>query len=206
MCGRYFIDDDDYEIQQLLKELNDGQSGIKTGEIYPTDTVPVTRSDGVAALKWGFPLWSGNGVVINARAETALEKKLFQASVLERRCVVPSSGYYEWDHINGRAKKDKYLLKRPGAATLYMAGVWSKFQDANGEYEAFVILTTDSDESMTAPETEQSLFPDEHRPIHDRMPVILEPEECGEWLGSDSFARLVLQRSGPTLSLTRVAP
>lgn len=158
--------------------------------LFPTNIVPVVTLNGVSALKWGFPQWKGNGVIINARAETALEKSMFRKPMLEHRCAVPCTGYFEWRQIEGRKKKDKYFLTYPGGGVLYLAGAYGRFRDANGEYDAFVVLTTDANDSVSA--------------IHSRMPVIISAEEREAWLGDTSFMEHVLSRTGPVLSLNPI--
>ncbi len=208
ICGRYYIDDDTYEIEQIVKEVEKrtGQK-IKTGEVYPSDVAPVIRrSEGgreLTALKWGFPKWQGSGAIINARAESATDKKMFSEAVAKRRCVIPCSGFYEWSHKDGKAE-NKYYLKKPESKVLYLAGLWSVFHGADGEYPAYVVLTTQSNDSMIDRDRQLSLFQSEPKPIHDRMPVILEPDECDRWLVDDGFAQDVLKRSGPELSMTMV--
>jgi len=202
--------------------------GLIRGEVFPTNYAPVISSDGIAVLKWGFPNWKNSGVIINARAETALDKKTFSKPLRERRCAVPSSGFYEWSRSGGRhcsdsgrggdlphygdllgssesvsgggsgsgggrKLKDKYLLRRPGEHVLYMAGFASTFRDAPGiEYNAFVILTTAANDFVS--------------PIHDRMPVILAPDEVDLWSRDDAFMEYALYRSGPELSAELIAP
>ena len=206
MCGRYFIDDGEAEMMETLRLLKDTVS-VKTGEIYPTNTAPVLRNGGsgveAAALKWGYPRWNGGGAVINARAETALEKNMFRRSMLERRCVVPSSGFYEWNRVEGRKEKDKYLIRRPHSACLYMAGAWNEFKGPEGPYEAFVILTTRANEYMVPGDLDLTLFPEGPRPIHDRMPVLLDREEQELWLTNDGYMDIVLHRPGLDLTLTK---
>ena len=205
MCGRYFLSDEEYEIQQILKEIESRHNGtVKVGEVYPANMAPIMKyGQELAAVKWGFPKWNSSGVIINARAETAFEKTMFRISMLERRCVIPSCGFYEWDREKSR--KAKYLIRRPVSNLVYMAGAWNRFKSTEGgEYEAFVILTTESNESMKPPETELSLFPDERRPIHDRMPVILDTYEVDDWLEDNDFACDILRRRGPELVLTMV--
>ena len=178
MCGRYLMDDDAY-----LEMLPD----IVIGEIFPTNIAPVIAQTGVEAIKCGFPHWKNSGVIINARAETALEKNMFRAPLLNRRCVVPSCGFFEWGRASGGKKKDKYLLRLPGERLLYMAGIVGIFTDAaGGEYGAFVILTTSESASVA--------------PIHDRMPVILAPDERDRWLSDAGFMEHALRRPGPELS------
>jgi len=168
------------------------------GEIFPTYIAPVIENDrdsgdnSMVAIKWGFPHWKNTGVIINARSETALEKKMFGKAMRERRCVVPSGGFFEWGHrsapsIGKRKPKDKYLFRKPGDHMLYMAGIISTFRDDLGvEYAAYVILTTDANEYVSS--------------IHDRMPVILSSDEIDLWTKDDAFMVYAIQRPGPELS------
>jgi len=196
MCGRFLVGEEVYEdIWKILTDLSVGSSVLNSqlsnlvrGEVFPTNTVPVHTLDGAMGVKWGFPRWKGAGVIINARAETALEKNMFRKPLLERRCVIPSNGFFEWDQNSGQKKKDKYLLRRPGERLLFMAGMISLFRDPDGlEYGAFVILTTAANESVS--------------PIHDRMPVILAPDERNSWLRDDGFMEHALHREGPGLTM-----
>jgi len=161
---------------------------VARGEIFPTNFAPVVSGDGASVLKWGFPLHKSSNVIINARCETALEKPMFRKSLLDRRCVIPSSGFYEWKRIAGSksAKKTKYLFRESGEQKLYMAGFWNEFTDSSGSiYNAFTILTTAANESVS--------------PIHDRMPVILTSNEQDYWINDIGFMQFVLQRQGPRL-------
>ena len=204
MCGRYLIDDEAYaDILQILHDLNAAKDRVYSenvnagefirGEVFPTNIAPVIENGEIIAVKWGFPHWKNTGVIINARSETALEKRMFGKPLRERRCVIPSSGFYEWSHRNDlgrggkRKAKDKYLFRRPGEHMLYMAGMVSKFHDALGEeYSAFTILTTAANDSVA--------------PIHDRMPVILAADEVDPWINDNGFMEYVLHRPGPELS------
>ena len=162
---------------------------IAKGDIYPSNTAFVLTCDGAEAVRWGFPHWKNSSVIINARAETAAQKSMFKKPLLQRRCVVPSSGFYEWSRAGSGKKKDKFLLTVPGENVLYMAGMVSFFTDATGRaYSAFVILTTAANDSMS--------------PIHDRMPVILSDCEREQWLSDDGFMERALRRLGPQLEAT----
>jgi len=240
MCGRYLIEDEAYaDILQILNDINAAQKRINsenltvTGEIFPTNVVPVIINDkalintpgpeqdrnsaivDIAAVKWGFPHWKNPSVIINARSETAFEKNMFRKALRERRCVVPSSGFYEWGYRGGtntgfnnpnifnnpsgtayggfnkktdkRRPKDKYLFRRPAEKILYMAGIINTFKDPSGdEYDAFVILTTAANDCVA--------------PVHDRMPVILNPDEIDLWTHDNAFIEFALHRPGPELS------
>lgn len=143
MCGRYCLyEDDNRELREILDKTEDE---FKTGDIFPTDKAPVLiqQNDGIRpeAVAWGFPGFKGKGVIINARAETVMEKNTFRRSMEIKQCVIPSSGFFEWSHSG---PKIKYQFKLPEPNTLYMAGLYQDFE----EERRFVILTTDANESM----------------------------------------------------------
>lgn len=183
MCGRYYIEIDDEDLLDIVATIE--KNLYKVGEIAPTDLAPVLTQTGARAIKWGFPQWQGSGVIINARAETAAEKRMFSSSLKQRRCVIPASGYYEWKATSKSSRKEKYYFRNPASNSLFMAGFYNSFSDDNGEYNAFVILTTEPSSSVTT--------------IHDRMPVILSRNEIDNWLGDMAFAYDVLGRAGPKM-------
>lgn len=191
MCGRYYIDDSD-EIEEMQKILHEAKglyknvpelAAIKTGEIFPSDTVPIIALNNaknyVALMKWGYPKYSAPGLIINARAETALEKPLFKDGILLRRCIVPTTGFFEWKHVSGKTKKEKYLIRPTDSPMLYLAGLYNIYVNDNGNtYKSFVILTSSANDSI--------------RPIHDRMPIIIDETEKDMWLNDTQFAKLLL--------------
>lgn len=182
MCGRYsfFTDNENAEIMQIVREINTRypESNMKTGEVYPTNLAPILKNEKgelhADLAVWGFPNFARKGVVINARSETAADKKMFRDSLLRRRCVIPSTGFYEWSQDK---EHQKYRFLIPKADVLYMAGFYNDFQ---GE-RRYVILTTAGNESI--------------RDIHHRMPVILTPEQLQTWSGEDTDAALNLTHS-----------
>lgn len=185
MCGRYvlFSDPEMAEIREIIEEVQKNNPEIKTGEIFPTNKAPVLMLNGdkliPEAVKWGFPDFRGKGVIINARAETAPEKPMFRRSLEEKRCIIPSCGFYEWSHDGG--PKTKYQFNLPGEGVLYMAALYNDFA---GE-RRFVILTTASNESI--------------RKVHLRMPVVLTRQEMDQWIDSYQGALDILQSSRPEL-------
>ena len=216
MCGRYLIDDEAYaDILIILNNLNKEKkiygsvdySGVagsdanefSRGEIFPTYIAPVFEQSGAVAVKWGFPHWKNPSVIINARSETAAEKNMFRKALRERRCVVPSSGFFEWSRTGGntgangvyqnrgRKRSDKYLFTLPDEHMVYMAGIIGTFKDASGEmYDAFTILTTAANDSVA--------------PIHDRMPVLLAKDEFNSWISDSTFTSYALNRTQQELS------
>ena len=183
MCGRYCIADDDMEIHAIIAALGYDKQ-IKTGEIFPTDIVPAITAGGTPRLmQWGFARYNGGGKVINARSETAAEKKMFARSLRERRCLLPASYYYEWQR-NGGAKKQKFAISLPESGTLYMAGVYR--EEKGITLPVFVILTRAAAPSVSC--------------IHDRMPVILPKSVQTLWLESGDAPNLL------TLAIQDVLP
>ena len=181
MCGRYQLAAaQSAEIQQILNAVQTayGSGSWAPGEIRPTHRAPVlTEAGGVIVprlMKWGYQL--PHTLVINARAETAAEKPLFRESVASRRCLVPATGFYEWD-----SQKRKYLFTLPGESALYMAGLYDR---RDGE-DCYCILTTAPNDSM--------------RPIHDRMPLILTEPQRRQWLADSGAAADLLAAVPPEL-------
>ena len=202
MCGRYYIDDDDTiaEMRSILNELNRKYQGtpmgaeMKTGEIFPTNVAPVivAGKDAPAPvlMRWGYPKWKDAGVIINARAETAEEKRTFSSSIAHRRCILPANGFYEWEHENGHTKQ-KFLLREKASPMLYMGGLYSSFEDKDGvRYFAYVILTVDANSSISS--------------LHDRMPLIMEPDKLLSWLTDEAYARRLL--ASPCLADLSLSP
>ncbi len=177
MCGRYEFNDekDIEEINKILQEINNKYNGsvsCKTGEIFPTNNVPILSlmdgKPGLSLMQWGFPKWDGKGVIINAKSETAAEKKMFAKPLLEKRCVVPSTGFYEWQKKDETKPKDKFLFTEQTNSMLYMAGIYNVFKEKDSFKECFVILTQAANASIAD--------------VHDRMPVILYKSELKGWL------------------------
>jgi putative SOS response-associated peptidase YedK len=184
MCGRYtlFTDRELQDIDDIINQLaNDPNFGrMKTGEIFPTEVAPVLTSGNGRAVPhlftWGFPSFHTKKVIINARAETANEKPMFRASLARRRCVIPSTGFYEWD-----CRKKKFLYNMPDSPLLYMAGIYNQFEGEN----RFVILTTDSNPSVSD--------------VHERMPLVLTENQVQEWLFEDRLVNEIIEGEHPLL-------
>lgn len=109
MCGRFFLADNGNsgELRGIIDQLNRRGATVKTGEIFPTDTVPVlanNRNRRVMPfpMQWGYTLPDGR-LLINARSETAGEKPLFQDAMRQHRCLIPATNYFEWEK-RGREK------------------------------------------------------------------------------------------------------
>lgn len=152
--------------------------------IAPSQIVPVVRRGAEGAgqelvgMTWGLiPSWSqgpgeggagsGRSGQINARSETAAEKPTFRAAYRQRRCLVPSDGFYEWQNIEGG--KQPYWIHRIDGAPFVFAGLWETWSGGRTEdLASFTILTTTAAPAL--------------RPIHHRMPVILQAKDYAGWL------------------------
>lgn len=186
MCNRYYIEveddeDDVEELRQLMQELQrkspESAAAVRTGEISPNALAPVIANNrrlvpAPFAMKWGYTLPDGKPVT-NARSETAAEKPLFRDGMLNRRCLVPATSYFEWEK-RGR-ERIKYAIRPAGHPVFYMAGVYR----LEGGRPVFAILTREPAEPIAF--------------IHDRMPVILPAEAKAEWLNIRSDGRDVLK-------------
>lgn len=183
MCGRYYVlADAAREMETLVRELDRNMAVYCAGDISPsrTATVLVQPENARTAMDmtWGFPGYEGKGLVINARAESVLEKRTFQESVRHRRCVIPASGFYEWNR-----KKEKFTFQRADhAPLLFMAGCYNLYDGKN----RFVILTTQANPSMA--------------PVHERMPLILDKSEIERWLSDDGCVETLLKKESPELA------
>jgi putative SOS response-associated peptidase YedK len=147
--------------------------------IAPTQPVAVARRSADDAerqpslLHWGLiPSWAKERAMgarmINARSETAAEKPSFRAAFRRRRCLVLADGYYEWQKRGKR--KQPYFLRLRDDAPFAFAGLWEHWPGTAEQeaVESCTILTTEPNELS--------------RPIHDRMPVILRPDDYELWL------------------------
>lgn len=174
MCGRYVLNISlDLFIKYFgLKEVADLHPRYN---VAPTQTVPVIREgvDGsrqLSLMRWGLvPSWSkefGSGS-INARSETVNVKPSFRQAFRQRRCIIPASGFYEWQKHDG--KKIPHYVSMSGNAPMPFAGLWESWRSPEGRVlESCTILTTAANAAVA--------------PIHDRMPVILHPDEFSLWL------------------------
>lgn len=191
MCGRFMVDDTVWtEVERLTKWLD--RTMRKSGDCFPSQQILMLRKSGAlpfggtsaagegiipAMARWGYSgFGKGSGrQLINARAETVRQKPAFRADFERRRCVIPASGFYEWN-----ARKEKFYFTGDAPA-LYLAGIFSN----DPGKECVTVLTTQANASM--------------RPVHDRMPVLIPAEEIGRWMEDGEWAAHFLQETPPLL-------
>ena len=176
MCGRYYIAENDAaeELRQIIEAVNRRNPDAKTsGEIRPGDTVPIlvnspSLQPGAYAMHWGYTLADGK-LLFNARSETAAEKAMFKNGMTQRRCLIPTTCYFEWEH-RGK-EKIKYAIAPQNSNMIYFAGIYRR----EGNHASFTILPREPAASIAF--------------IHNRMPVIL-PRECAKgWLSAEYSAK-----------------
>ena len=164
MCGRYYFDS---ETEDVIRRVSGADTDLARfhGDICPSmDAVVLTGTDRLhlEVMKWGMPFDSGK-LIINARAESALQKRMFYDGVMHRRCVIPASGFYEWYTDGSRA-----TITRDGGGPLFMAGFYGFYN----MLDCFVILTTAANAAMA--------------PVHERMPLMIKEDALEEWLWDNS--------------------
>lgn len=177
MCGRFYLDVGLEKIIKKYKIKDKLFSFNYKGDIYPTNLYPAiiyNKEISLAPMKWGFYNSYNNNIVINARSETIDIRPMFKGLLSSKRCIIPISGYYEWQKLNKQKIKHKIYL--PEEDVFSLAAIYNIFGDEKGNTkEAFVILTTDSNKVTKG--------------IHDRMPVIIREEEEELWLKANTENR-----------------
>lgn len=163
MCGRYFVDDGiERELKNAFQAVNISKFQAKAGDVHPTELAFIltgTKEICLTQMRWGFRKKDQKDLLINARVETVKEKPMFNESIRYNRCMIPASGFYEWNKIGEKASFRPLYRK-----VLFMAGIWQKVENEN----QFAILTTAPNVSVA--------------PVHDRMPLVLDKNEVSQWL------------------------
>ena len=215
MCGRFFVEGESENelLARMIAEAERrqkilmGESSIARGEVFPTSTVASMAMGksgeiGIFPMVWGFHLQPNNKLIINTRSETAMEKPMFRKSMLERRCLIPCSWYFEWETrdaqqsllkdmsslqiqagqtIKGKAKnpaKIKYAIRPKAPGIIYLAGIYR--YEENQKLPVLSILTRE-------PALEIAF-------IHDRMPVIFSDRDYSAWLDRDADPMEVMKQ------------
>ena len=188
MCTRYALDITQPELKEIIDIARSAPLTTKfvdtharplitDGEVRPTDIVPVIAPNSkgekcVFPMQWGFTARDNKRSLFNARLETAGVKPTFKDAWQSRRCIVPASHYYEWEHFkspDGKVKTgDKYAIQPAGSTVTWLCGL---YRIENG-YPVFVVLTKEPTPELAK--------------IHDRMPLMLPKEKINDWINPSS--------------------
>lgn len=177
-------------IEDLQELFGIEKSGILAPRynIAPSQDIPAIRREGrkreLALLRWGLiPFWAKDPKIgyrtINARGETAAVTPSFRAAFRQRRCLVPASGFFEWDKQSG--SRQPYRIRRRDGQPMAFAGLWERWQDPREGtvIESCTILTTQANKEVSR--------------IHERMPVILAAVDHPLWLDPEEHRPEKLQ-------------
>jgi putative SOS response-associated peptidase YedK len=203
MCGRY---QNRAEKQRIAEAFRVGIPPsfeiLPSYNIAPQTDRPIVRlsrdSDEreLALLRWGLvPFFAKDPKIgystINARAETVASSPTFREAMKRRRCLVPATGFYEWQKIGNKAMQP-WTIELPNGEIFAFAGLWDRWKDrtTGSVLETYTIITTDPNELV--------------QPVHNRMPVILSPSDYDRWLepGDPERPPIDLLRPFPTERMT----
>ncbi len=164
MCGRYYIDDgiDADELQEIIDTVNRRSNAdqVKTsGEVFPTDTVPIIANSramapSAFAMSWGYSLPGGKRI-INARSESAEEKPMFRDGMAQRRCAVPATNYFEWERVG--KQKTKYAIRPAGSRLMYMVGIYRVEMNCSPKVRQYGILNNERGANYAERKTQQEI-------------------------------------------------
>lgn len=187
MCGRFTLRTPASEIARLFDvTVPDFQPRYN---LAPSQAVAAVRLDPrrekreFAFLRWGLiPSWADDPKtgyrMINARAETVATKPSFRHAFRERRCLILADGFYEWQKTND--KKQPYFMRMKDDRPFAFAGLWECWKGGGDEVESCTIIVTEANELLES--------------IHDRMPVIVSPEDYDLWLDPEFEDKESLQK------------
>jgi putative SOS response-associated peptidase YedK len=196
VCGRYVLDET-VDLSERFRVVRQSLPGFApTWNAAPTQSLPVVLADGdgtservAEVMRWGLVLpWAGRGGAggraapspFNARAETVAERPAFRRLIARRRCLVPATGFYEWAKRPGGGKRPIFFSLRDGDPFAF-AGIYDRARDEAGrEVASYAILTTRPNTLVAE--------------AHDRMPVILRPEDEDDWLDPELTDPPALER------------
>jgi putative SOS response-associated peptidase YedK len=177
MCGRYAVFAGKEKIQEAFGVSSD-DSGLfepnfnaTPGSLLPVVLLGKARVKRIGSLRWGLiPSWAEELSVgysmINARSETLLEKPSFKKPFQRQRCIVPASGFYEWQTLG--KTKIPYYIRTLDQEVMGFAGLFDKWEKDGQTVFSFTIITTNANDLLA--------------PLHERMPVILRKKEYDDWL------------------------
>lgn len=204
MCGRYVITSAPAAIRALFGYPEQPNFPARYN-VAPTQPIPIVRlAEGkrqFVLMRWGLiPAWvkdpKGFSLLINARAESVLDKPAFRNAMRRRRCLIPADGFYEWRETGGR--KQAFFVRRRDGSPFAFAGLCETWTGPNGEeLDTAAIVTTTANRTLSV--------------IHDRMPVILPDQAFDLWLDcakvdAETAAALLVPARDDALEAYQVSP
>jgi len=201
MCGRFTQKFTWPELIELYRLTQTPPNLRPSYNVCPTDPISVIilgeKGLFLMPMRWGLiPRWWKKSLkelpaTFNARSETVAEKPMFRDAFRRNRCLIPASGYFEW-HTVGKEKQPYYFTPRNGSV-LTFAGLWEEWKDRvnNETIASCTMLITEANSFVSA--------------IHDRMPVILEPENIEPWLSGSAGTELLKSAPEDTLRMWPVS-
>jgi putative SOS response-associated peptidase YedK len=179
MCGRFRLSRRKQVVEEYFDTaVSDELDWALRYNIAPTQPVPVIRQNpkepirDLSLMRWGLiPSWSkdssGAARMINARSETAATLPAFRDAMKSRRCLIPADGFYEW--LRTEHAKQPYCFEVGEGELFGFAGLWDRWKDPSGQWVKSCSILTTTPNPVTAT-------------VHDRMPVILDPDAYDLWL------------------------
>jgi putative SOS response-associated peptidase YedK len=203
MCGRFALKALPEEVQALFGTI-EGEPFPPRYNIAPTQPIAVVREEHgrreLALVRWGLvPAFVQDprrfALLINARSEGIMDKNAYKNAMRYRRCLVPASGFYEWQKGKGTTRKtgpsQPYWVRPTTGGLIAFAGLWETWSDRDGgEIDSGCIVTTAANATVA--------------PIHDRMPVVIAETDFAMWLKGDTEDALALLTPAPKAALEAV--
>lgn len=171
MCGRYYFYKENHQFVKTFVDEDESEFEETSGDQNPGKIIPVliARNHQIiyTSMKWGYSMKTTHTLVINARCESLLEKKMFSEDIKKHRCLIPISGFYERD-----SRKNELSFESKQRETLFLAGIYRE------QEKEVTIITTKANQTMKG--------------IHPRMPLIIPIKEIKNWLfDNQSLERLL---------------
>jgi len=187
MCGRYTLQTKAdklkkrYNLATVSKDIR-ANFNVAPGQIMPVVHADEKGKPQLDLMKWGLvPVWAKDPKIgyklINARDDTIFDKPMWRSVILKKRCLIPADGFYEWKRPKStKERKIPYYIHPKQYDLFSFAGVWETWKDVEGlEHQTYSIITTEPNKEMAK--------------VHNRMPVILHPEDEASWLEPSNKTR-----------------
>jgi putative SOS response-associated peptidase YedK len=190
MCGRFTLTHPNEAMAALFEALaSNDLPPVPRFNVCPTQTIPVVTSEGgtrrLRPMRWGFlPAWyktpTDGPLIINARSDTVAVKPAFRDAVRRRRCLIPASGFYEWETAADGRKLPWYFTRADGDP-MALAGIWQSWEKDGQAMDTCAIVSTDAGPGMAG--------------LHHREAVVVERADWPLWLGEAGHGAAPLMRA-----------